>query len=178
MMHAQLKESLWKQFGAGIDMLKGIIRICPESYLHANKKIYYQVYHCLIFLDYYLTIPPKNFSPALPYTLVSPENIPVDAVDDILPVRLYSRDELLSYVDFCRKKCSQLLADLTEEQMQQRWIDEPDELAASSVMNFSVYEILLYNMRHVQHHVGQLNLLLRQGINNAADYVSQAEVTT
>jgi uncharacterized damage-inducible protein DinB len=85
---------------------------------------------------------------------------------------------MLSYVDFCRKKCRELLARLTEEEIHQPWIDEPDELAASSVMNFSVYEILLYNMRHVQHHVGQLNLLLRQGINNAADYVSQAEETT
>ena len=27
-------------------------------------------------------------------------------------------------------------------------------------MNYSVVEILLYNMRHVQHHAAQLNLLL------------------
>jgi uncharacterized damage-inducible protein DinB len=42
-------------------------------------------------------------------------------------------------------------------------------------MQFSTLEILLYNMRHVQHHAAQLNLLLRQEINKAPDWVSQAE---
>ena len=36
-------------------------------------------------------------------------------------------------------------------------------------------EVLLYNMRHVQHHVAQLNLLLRQSINDAPNWVSLAK---
>ena len=42
-------------------------------------------------------------------------------------------------------------------------------------MNYSVLEILLYNMRHVQHHVAQLNLLLRQDINDAPTWVTQTD---
>ena len=35
-------------------------------------------------------------------------------------------------------------------------------------------ESLLYNMRHVQHHAAQLNLLLRQSTNSAPDWVARA----
>jgi uncharacterized damage-inducible protein DinB len=45
----------------------------------------------------------------------------------------------------------------------------------SKTMSYNVIEILLYNMRHVQHHAAQLNLLLRQVINDAPGWVYQAE---
>lgn len=48
------------------------------------------------------------------------------------------------------------------------WINQ------SKTMNFSVIEILLYNMRHVQHHAAQLNLKLRQGMNDAPIWVKSA----
>jgi uncharacterized damage-inducible protein DinB len=34
-------------------------------------------------------------------------------------------------------------------------------------------ELLLYNMRHVQHHAAQLNMLLRQTTNSAPRWVSK-----
>jgi hypothetical protein len=52
--------------------------------------------------------------------------------------------------------------------MNKRWINE--------YKNFSVFEILLYNMRHVQHHAAQLNQLLRISIQDAPKWVSQAEI--
>ena len=48
-------------------------------------------------------------------------------------------------------------------------------LSGRDALTYSVLEILLYNMRHVQHHAAQLNLLLRQETNHAPDYISQAE---
>jgi uncharacterized damage-inducible protein DinB len=56
--------------------------------------------------------------------------------------------------------------------MQRVWIDRQDDIAGSSTLNYSVLEILLYNLKHVQHHVGQLNLLLREETGQAADWVS------
>ena len=41
--------------------------------------------------------------------------------------------------------------------------------------NYSLLEILLYNLRHIQHHAAQLNLLLRQNTNDAPNWVSQAK---
>lgn len=173
-----LKRSLWKQFGASIDMLKNAIILWPEELWNTKRKFFYNAYHCLIFLDYYLTIPPKSFSSLLPYTIAEPDSLIEDAVDDIIPDRIYSKKELLDYLQLSREKCRKLIAGLTEEKFKERWIEEPeivDDLITQHVMNYSVLEILLYNMRHVQHHTAQLNLLLRQEINNASAWVSQAE---
>ena len=48
-MISALKESLWKQFGASIDMFKNALMQWPEEYWSINKKFFYIAYHCLIF---------------------------------------------------------------------------------------------------------------------------------
>jgi hypothetical protein len=174
-MISALKTSLWKQFGAAIDMLENASRLIQTGQWHANKKLFYNAYHCLVSLDYYLTIPPSGFSAVLPFTFTTPDNIPADGVDDLVPNRIYSKEELLDYVKSCRDKCRNIIAGLTKESTEGRWMEVPDHIASRSTMNYSVLEILLYNMRHVQHHAAQLNLLLRQSINNAPGWVSSAK---
>ncbi len=167
-----LKEALWTQFGASIDMLKNAILFCPNEYWRSNKKLFYMSYHTLFFLDYYLTIPPDHFKSALPFYIGESESdIDKDAIDDIIPEKAYSRNELLEYLQFCREKCHTIITGLTEEKLQERWIEEPGN---PHTRNYPFLELLLYNMRHVQHHAAQLNLLLRQGINNSPDWVSRA----
>jgi uncharacterized damage-inducible protein DinB len=60
-----------------------------------------------------------------------------------------------------------LIAGLTDEGAAKRFVNE--------YKNYSVLEILLYNMRHVQHHVAQLNLLLRQGTADVPNWVSRTK---
>jgi DinB superfamily len=174
-----LKKSLWKHFAASTDMLKNAITLWPEEYWNTDKKFFYNAYHCLVFLDYYLTIPPKNFSVPLPFTLTEPGHIPKDAIDDVVPDRIYSKKELLDYLQLSREKLRKLIAGLTEEKLNDPWIDESGPmylaLSGSDALKYSVLDILFYNLRHVQHHAAQLNLLLRQKINNVPDYVSMAE---
>jgi hypothetical protein len=60
-----------------------------------------------------------------------------------------------------------------------RWIQD-DELdlhlgCPSLVKGYTVLEILFYNFRHVQHHVAQLNQLLRAETGSAADWISHAD---
>jgi len=164
-----IKESLWKQFGASIDMLKNAILLFPEEYWNTNHKFFYNAYHCLVFLDYYLTFPaPKNFSAPLPFTIS--DKIPTGCIDDLVPDKIYSKQELLDYLDTNRKKCHQVIAGLTEEKLNERWIEEEEH-----GRDYAVLELLLYNMRHVQHHAAQLNMLLRQEINDAPNWVSRAK---
>ncbi|TMQ61992.1 MAG: DinB family protein [Candidatus Eisenbacteria bacterium] len=40
----------------------------------------------------------------------------------------------------------------------------------------TVSELLLYSMRHVQHHAAQLNLMLRQTIDSAPTWVSKTKI--
>jgi hypothetical protein len=170
---------LRKNFAASIDMLKNAIVLCPEDHWKHNKRFYYIAYHTTVFLDYYLTIPPKNFSASLSYTLQEPENIPSDAVDDVVPDKIYTKEELITYVEYVREKCTQIISQLTEEKLNARWIDESGDmdlsLAGSGTLEYSILEIFFYNLRHVQHHAAQLNLLLRQAIDKAPDFISQSD---
>jgi len=172
-------DCLWKNFGAAIDMLRGIIVLCPDELWKRDKKIFYMAYHTVIFLDYYLTRPVREFHPGLSFTLGDPDGLPAEAVDDVLPDRHYMKEEVIDYLAFIREKCKKLILSASEEMLAQRWIRDEEidmhGLCPSLVVNYSVLEILFYNFRHVQHHVGQLNLLLRQKADVAADWVAEAE---
>ena len=169
-MLVTFRQSLWNQFGASIDSLYDAIALWPEECWHTDKRFFYSAYHALLFLDYYLSIPPTDFSSPFPFTLTSPSDIPVNAIDDLVPDKIYSKNELSEYLDFCRQKCHKVISALTEENMIARWIDTSDDIGARDTFNFTVFEILLYNMRHVQHHTAQLSMLLRQKINQAPEY--------
>src|SRR5215831_7285893 len=154
-MIAHVQKVLWNQFGASIDMLKNIIAMWPDQYWNLNNKVYYLCYHTFLFLDYYLTIPPTNYSAPLPFRMISPDNIPAYAVDDLLPGKLYTQPELLDSLQTCREKCKRVIFSLDEETLGKGWIQQPDDIAGGATLNYSVFEILLYNLKHIQHHIGQ-----------------------
>jgi DinB superfamily len=169
------KKALWKNFGASIDMLRNAIQLWPEEYWNTDRKFFYSAYHCLIFLDYSLSIPPTDFTTPLPFTISATGQLPSDAIDDVVPDSIYTKKELLDYLQASREKCHLLIRGLTEEKLNEKWIERPDELSASVTLGFSVLEILFYNLRHVQHHTAQLNLLLRQKIDKAPDWIAEAD---
>ena len=157
-MNQHIKDSIWKQFGASIDMLENAIRSCPHDFWD-TKQFWYMAYHSLFYLDYYLTMDSAKFSPPSPFTLSEFDS------SGVVPDKTYSQKKLLTYLQYGRTKCYNLISALTDEMAASRWVNE--------YKNYSVFEILLYNMRHVQHHAAQLNLLLRQEINDAPKWVSQ-----
>ena len=165
-----IKDNLWSQFGGSIDMLRNAIERWPDERWNTDTKFFYMAYHVLIFLEYYLTFPaPKKFEPLLPFTEVDEDKIPSGAFDDLVPNRIYSKQELLDYLNSSRKKCRQLIAGLTEESIRkERWIKEEGS------RNYAMVEMLIYNMRHVQHHAAQLNTMLRKEINDAPRWVRRA----
>ena len=163
-MDSFTKALVWRQFGAAIDMLQNAMEACPDELWGDRSRepqFWYLVYHTLFFLDLYLSESEEAFTPPPPYNR--------DELDPrgLLPERVYTKAELGSYLEHGRNKCRTLIADLTEEQARQRcgfdWLD------------LSVAELLLYNMRHVQHHAAQLNLLLRREIDSAPRWVSRAD---
>lgn len=159
-MENPLKEIIWNQFGASIEMLENAILLCPEEEWNTDKLFWYQAFHCLFFLDYYLTLEPSSFIPPTPFTL--------SEFEDTLPERVYTKEELMTYLEFCKTKCRDLITSMTDQIAHSHWTNQ------SQTMSYPVVEILLYNMRHVQHHAAQLNLLLRQTINDAPDWVFRA----
>ena len=112
----------------------------------------------MFWLDYYLTLDPIKFEPPSPFTLSEFDP------SGIMPDRTYTKEELISYLQYSRKKCYDLISNMTDEIANSRWIND--------YKDYKVFEILLYNMRHVQHHTAQLNLLLRQEVNDSPKWVS------
>ncbi|ANH83713.1 hypothetical protein A8C56_05275 [Niabella ginsenosidivorans] len=178
-MDQLFRESFWKNFAAAIDMFKNIISICPDATWQKEKKIFYMAYHTLLFLDYYLTIPVSSFHPLLPYTIVEPDQLPPEAIDDVFPDQFYPRNEMQTYIAAAREKCEKLIMQTPAEKFSERWIRSNEinrhGLCPAVVTDYNLLEILFYNLRHIQHHVGQLNLLLRQTANIAADWIAQSE---
>lgn len=159
-MDNQLKEIMWRQFGASIDMLENAIALCPPQQWDTSNRFWYIAYHCIFYLDYYLTPDPTHFAPPPPYTLSEFDP------DGAMPERTYTKEELVSYLHFCRSKCHDLIGRL-DELTTTHWINP--------YKNYPITEILIYNMRHVQHHAAQLNLLLRQTIDDAPKWVSRTK---
>lgn len=171
MIH-KLQESLWQQFGASIDMLLNVIANCPDDYLITNKRFYYLAYHSVFFLDYYLSIPPKDFAAVLPFSIKEKEERPAESIGDIIPDKIYSKEELTDYIRQSRLKCKQLIDSLTDSEKFDLMFSEGNE---EDDMNYSVLEILLYNLRHTQHHTGQLNLLIRQDLNKHLEWAFRVD---
>src|SRR5574341_286686 len=171
-MDTTLKASIWQQFGAAIDMLEDALLACPDELwgesLESDRsqrpeysEFWYVVYHTLFWLDLYLTGSVDGFAPPAPFNL--------DELDPagLLPERRYSKDELRAYLDHGREKCRATIEALTDEKARQRCRFTWGEVG--------FVELLLYNMRHVQEHAAQLNLILGQKIGSAPGWVTKAK---
>lgn len=158
------REIIWQQFGAAIDMLENALVACPDGLWNdrsRGQQFWYLVYHTLFFLDLYPSGAVEGFAPPPPCTLeeLDPAALPTE--------RAYTKEELRSYLEHGRRKCRAAIETMTDEQMRRRcgfaWLD------------ICEVELLLYNMRHVQHHAAQLNLILRQAINSAPPWIARAK---
>jgi DinB family protein len=159
-MERDFKGVLWLQLGAAIDMLENAINACPDAvWSDPSRKpewpendvvgFWYLVYHTLFMLDFYLSfVPEEEFAPPAPFNL--------DELDPagVLPGHPYTKDEMRAYLEHGRTKCRTAIEALDEKDAFERKVPTRPDM--------SVAELYLYNMRHVQHHTAQLNLILRQ----------------
>ena len=153
MTEAQLI-SLWDQFGASLDMFQNALEKCPEELWDSKEegayRFWYWAYHTLFWTDYYLDTEPQDFRPPEPYNMseFDPEGL--------LPDSVYSKEQLIDYTELCRNKLRNLIKGFISDPslLEREWRNDRK--------SDSMYELTLYNMRHVQHHTGQLNMLLGQ----------------
>ncbi len=163
-MEQKTKEILWQQFGASIDSIGKAIDHCPDEHWTDDTE-YYQIwyisFHTIFWLDYLLSAPTDEFYPPKPFTMSEMDS------SGIIPEPAYTKEQLKKYLEHCRIKSKNTIMNLSEKRA-----IELCEIGRIS-MNFD--ELLLYIMRHVQHHAAQLNLLLRQKTNSAPGWTFRAE---
>jgi DinB family protein len=157
------RDAIRQQFGAAIDSLEGVIRACPEDLWTAGKRWYqpwYLAFHTLFWLDLYLSESMADYLPPAPFTRGELEA-------GVFPERPYQKRELLDWLVRCRQALDARLSTVATDQGFRR----PCSLSWGEM---EAGELLLYNLRHVQHHVGQINLLIRQGGGEPAPWVARA----
>lgn len=159
-------DMLWRQFEVAIDSLRDALARCPDALWRERLwddepgqwvapgfgAFWYLGYHALFWLDLYLTGTEEGFAPPPPFDLVEMK------AGETLP-RVYTREELLGYLELCRTRCRETIAALTPESALRicrfGWGDVP------------FGELLIYTLRHVQEHAAQLHLFIdqrRQGL--------------
>ena len=165
-----LPSLLWSQLGAATAMLENAINACPDDVWstpgkpvgeHSWYECWYFASHTLFWYDYYLSEVPELFSPPAPF---GREELDPAGV---LPPRVYSKQELLTYLTYCRDRCRRWLDAMSDEAVMQ-----PRHLPNG--LDFSIAELLVYVTRHVQHHAAQMNLILRQRTDSAPRWVSRS----
>jgi hypothetical protein len=159
---AAWNEHVASQYGAAIDMLDNAIVACPDalwSDTSRSPQFWYLAYHTLFFLDFYSAGAERGFAPPAPFTLAE-----LDPAG-VMPERVYSRAELRRYLEHGRAQCLAEIDALTEARSRER--------CAYTRPDLTVGELVLYNLRHVQHHAAQLNLILRQVVDAAPGWVSK-----
>lgn len=162
-MDAFWKALTWRQFGAAIDMIENAIAACPDDLWNDRSRqpqFWYIVYHTLFFLDLYSSDSVDGFAPPPPIGMEELDE------DGKMPERPYTKDEMRTYLEHGRRKARERIENMTEEKARQRCGIEWHDISEA--------EMFLYNMRHVQHHAGQLNLILRQVTDSAPKWVRKA----
>jgi hypothetical protein len=153
-----IRSILARQFGATAQMLHESIESCPEEVWTkglGGAPFWHLSYHTIFFLDFYLHKREADFTPA-PFHRKNSWFLATgrDASERSEPSgEPYSKATLLEYLQQVRKRAQPILAELTED----------DLTAPSPVPWYTIQrgEFLLNNMRHAQHHIGQLNMILR-----------------
>lgn len=143
-----MKTVLWRQLGGAIAMLENAIRACPDGLWGDQDRFpqfWASVYHALFFLEYYHADSKDDFRPPEPFSLCE-----LDPAG-VLPERVYTKDEMLGYLEHCRTRMRAFLA--------AKDLDAPWTFGK---VTGTVAESVISSARHVQHHTAQLNLLIRQ----------------
>jgi len=150
--------------GAAIESLEKAINECPDEHwgdLSHHTEFWYVAYHTIFWLDFYFSGSMKNFSPPAPFSLSEMDP------SGLLPDRVYTKEELLTYLNHGRNQFKKAVESLTDE--------GADEKFSFGSVDLSFAELILYKIRHVQHHAAQLNLILRQKTDSAPRWVKTSE---
>ena len=140
------------QFEAALCMMDHCIRACPPEHWEgkiANVTFRRVAYHTLFWVDMYLSPGDEDA-----FVLRDLHRRGGDERDDAADNPGLGKDETLAYLSICRRKMLETLAAETAESLQgpSGFPHRPSTRG----------ELHVYNLRHVQHHTGQLSAYLRR----------------
>jgi hypothetical protein len=145
-----VKQTIVGQFEAALAMLCHCVAACPAEHWEgriANNTFRQVAYHALFFADFYLSPNEDAFQLRELHRRGGDEREPVVSPG-------LSKDETIQYAATCRQKAIDILSSETPETL--------IGPSGFSIRRISRLELHVYNIRHLQHHTGQLSAYLRR----------------
>jgi hypothetical protein len=151
---SQIKAGIARQYHSSLTMLGKAIEACPEQlWLEGSPNRFWHIaYHALFYTHLYLSPTEADFTfrPGHRFSSQFLDAAHWDPAEPSVLDNPYSQSELLAYVEFCFHEA------------ETRTVTA--DLAAPSGfywLALDKFELQLYNIRHIQHHTGQLIERLR-----------------
>ena len=168
MADANILNSVARQYRASLAMLGQAISMCPESlWLDATypNRYWHVAYHAVFYTHLYLHTSEADFRPwkehRTDYQFLGPRPwAPYEKVKIETP---FTREEVAEYGQICRAEVDARVRALD--------LDAP---SGFHWLPFNKLELQFYNIRHLQHHTGQLADRLRKELNTGIDWVGSA----
>lgn len=150
------KDLTANQFEAALCTVDACVTRCPDDVWTgpiAQLTFDQAAFHTLFFADLYLEKSPDTFRDQ-PFHREHQDFFgDYEELEDRKPQARYDQEPISRYARFCRDKAVRVLAAETADTLQAP--------SGFGWLKFSRAEVHLYNIRHIQHHAGQLILRLR-----------------
>jgi hypothetical protein len=137
-----MKEIIKSQYRAAIQMLRDAVESCPDSLWNDEaytNPFWHIAFHAIFYTHFYLHATEDDF---IPWEKHKDELVSLgdDAGDEF-----YTKEEIIDYLFYF-------------EQRIEEFVDHLDLEAESGFywLPFDKLELQLYNIRHIQHHTGEL----------------------
>lgn len=159
-----LVEVLRWHYAPTIEMLRRAVRRCPDDLWDARREgatLWKHAYHAIFCLDVWLRDSPEGFLPPPFHTR--------DALLEtgLAPSVTLSCEQIEGYLARVDARCAAFFGELT-----------PDMLVQESEFFGKVWTVadrILVQIRHVQHHVGHMNCMLKRGAGEAVPWLGYNE---
>ncbi len=162
---SELLKALKSQYHATLSMHKSCIESCPEDLWQDpsfKNRFWHISFHTIFYTHLYLHDSENHFEAwenhleQYEYLKYRSDNYPTDKA-------IYSKEDLLEYLELCQARVDSYLASVN--------FSEP---SGFSWLPFNKLELHLYNIRHAQHHTGQLGDRLRESADIGVRWVGKA----
>ncbi len=161
-----LKALITNQLEAALCTLNACIDECPEAAWDApvaNLAFCQVVFHTLFFADCSLGQNVESLREQTFHRNHKSFFRNYEELEDRKPELLYDQPSIVTYLEFCRHKASEVVAMETADTLSGR--------CGFEWLPVSRSELYIYNIRHIQHHAAQLSLRLRLDANTNIRWV-------
>jgi hypothetical protein len=150
-MNMDIKKDIESQYLASLAMLRELVAQCPPELWHipgAKRQFWHIAYHALFFTHLYLHQSGSDFKAWAKfrenYEFLGP--FPWNPNERPVISEPYTRADLLEFCDFCQDEVIQKIASL-----------KFTKKSGFDWLPFSKLELQIYNLRHLQQHIGELS---------------------